>query len=235
MKLALIVGLAPVLAAQSVPAGLLYQAASENGIQYISPSAGQAIIDTRSGLNWHNIAGEILSDGSIGVLIGGLSGAVAMSTAIEVGLATGHTFYDHTVAPIIAKGAPNPGSVPPVLPLNGTVAPSTNACTENSMYAVWAGGSWKAAKKLRKQGVQAARVGPINVGGLLVTFVPQGVDVLKNISGQRIKAFQVIDVVACLPPSPPAAPIRRGTDGGSAANRPQWLAWMDVSARCGIE
>src|SRR5271170_7258120 len=176
------------LMAQTTPgvaAGLVYQAALESGISYIEPSAGQAIINQRVALNWNTIAGQVFSDGSIGVLMAGLAGVIHLSVPVEIGLASFHAFYDHTVAPLIAEGVPTPSSIAPVLPMNGTMTPTATACAEASMYALWAKG--------------AHVVGPVMVGGLIVTYAPQGVAVLRNISGARIKSVQVVDVVACLP------------------------------------
>lgn len=167
-----------------IPAGLVYQAAAANNIQYISPTAGQAIINQRATLNWRSILGSALADGSIGVLTGGLAGVIHMGLTAEVALAAGHAYYDRVGAPLLAAAAPNPNNIAPVLLITGTLAPSAGACVENSLFAVY-------AKNIKPFSV--------NVAGAVVSFTPQGVQVLRNISGQVIKSFQVIDVVACLP------------------------------------
>lgn len=176
-----------------VPAGLIYQAAAQQGIDYISPISGQAIINQAAALNWKTILGSVLADGSIGILTAGLSGVISIAKPIEVGLAVGHAYYDHTIQPILAAGSPNPGNIPPVLQLTDSVAPTATNCTENSMFAVSA--QMAAKKKMAKSPARANAL----IGGLSVTFTAQGVQVLKNISGKVITAFQVFDVVACVP------------------------------------
>jgi hypothetical protein len=191
----------------AVPAGQIYQAALTVGINYISPQAGQAIVNQKSLLNWKTIAGEVLSDGSIGVLTGGLAGVISIGKVTEVSLAAFHAFYDHSIAPIIAEGEPNPNNIPPVLAMNGTVSPSASTCAEYSMYATPPGGTAKTAMKLLKSGQIRASAGNVNVGGLTVSFTLQGVQVLKNISGGSISQFVVYDVLACLStPSVPTSP-----------------------------
>ena len=54
--------------------------------------------------------------------------------------------------------------------------------------------------------------GPVNVGGLAVTFSVQSPQVLRNAGGGIIKDFMVVDVIACvpigaLPPPPPPSPV----------------------------
>jgi hypothetical protein len=190
-----------------VPAGQIYQAALTVGINYISPQAGQAIVNQKSLLNWKTIAGEVLSDGSIGVLTGGLAGVISIGKVTEVSLAAFHAFYDHSIAPIIAEGEPNPNNIPPVLAMNGTVSPSVSTCSEYSMYATPPGGTAKTAMKLLKSGQIKASAGNVNVGGITVSFTLQGVQVLKNISGGSISQFVVYDVLACVPASPAASTI----------------------------
>ncbi len=198
MKLLALSLLAAVLHAQApappvVPAGLIYQAAAQQGIDYITPLAGQAIINTKAALNWRNVIIGLVSDGSIGVLTAGVSGVIHMSMALETALAAGHGYYDYAVRPLLANGAPNPGDIPPVLQMTGTVAPTATACTDNSMYAVST--TMAAKKKLKVSPPRATAL----IGGLSVTFTAQGVQVLRNISGGVISQFQVYDVVACVP------------------------------------
>lgn len=196
---------ASVLRAQTVstpviPAGLIYQAATQTGVQYIDPISGQAILSQRAALNWHNVATQVFGDASIGLLTAGLAGVIHMPVSAETALGAFHAYYDHTIAPLVAAGAPSPTAIAPVLPMNGTVAPSSTQCVENSIYAVY--------------NKSAAPVGPVLVGGLNVTFTPQGAVVLKNSAGQRIKGFEIVNVLACLPvavvlptSAPPVSPV----------------------------
>jgi hypothetical protein len=180
--------------AQSLPAGLIYQAAAEGGIDYVNPSTGQAIIAERASVNWKTIAGSALADGSIGVLAAGLSNVIHISRTVEIGLAAFHAYYDHSIAPIIAGAAPNPNGIPPVLQATGTITPSATACAEASIYAV-----------------SAPSVLMTTVNGLSVTFASQGTQVLKRIDGSAVKQFKVVDVLVCQPgtitlPSLPSSP-----------------------------
>jgi hypothetical protein len=190
----------------TIPAGLIYQAAAtQAGIDYISPQAGQAIINQKAALNWKSILNSALSEGSIAVLAGGLSGVVSMSKPVELSLALAHAYYDRVGAPILAQALANPNDIPPVLEMNASVTASPGACMENSIYAIWTGGSLKQSRQLLKTGKRATSV-TTNVDGLIVTFTPQGLQVLKNISGQAISQFQVVDVLVCAPRQFPAIP-----------------------------
>lgn len=197
-----------------VPSGLIYQVAIANGFQPISPLSGQAIINERAAVNWKTIAGQVLADGSIGLLTGGLAGVIHLSTPVMIGLASGHAFYDHSVAPILAAAAPNPGDIPPVLQVTGSLAPTSSTCTENSMYVT-------PSKNLRS-------VGPIVAYGLSLSFSVQSPQVLKNAAGSIIKRFQVVEVLACPvqtasavradmePMRPPLPPVNAPATPGSA-------------------
>lgn len=178
--------------AQSIAGGLIYQAAAEGGVDYVNPTSGQAIINQKAALNWKNILGSALSDGSIGVLTAGLANVFPLSKAVEVALAAGHTYYDHSIAPILAGAAPNPNDIPPVLQMAASMSPGPTACAENSIYATRAPKTY----------------GPVMINGLSVTYAAQGVQVVKHIDGSKLKQFQVVDVLVCLPGNvvPPPAP-----------------------------
>lgn len=187
----------------SVPAGAIYQAAVMNGIDYINPTTGQDILNKKASLNWKTIAGEVLAEGSIGVVTGGLSGVLHIPTGALIGLSVGHSYYDRSIAPIIAGAAPSPANIAPVLQMTGSMAPSINACVENSLYASSMGNiSAKMALSKKKKAVAPTNIAsPVftMVGGLQVSFVGQGVAVLKDLSGSAIDQFMVVDVVACIP------------------------------------
>jgi hypothetical protein len=191
------------LQGQAVPAGLIYQAAIEGGIDYLSPQVGQAIINQKAALNWKVIAAHMLTDGSIGVLTAGLTGVIHMSTVWKTALVAGHEFADKEAVPLLQAGAPNPNDIPPVLAMNGSMNPSPSACVENSIYA-------SNAKRLKAV-----------INGIVVTFSPQLGQVMRHIDGSKLKQVQALDVLACVPgitvlpppvpvPSAPSAPAGPG-------------------------
>ncbi len=187
----------------SVPAGAIYQAAVANGIDYINPTTGQDILNKRASLNWKTVAGQVASEGSIGVITGGLSGIFHITTGALIGLSVGHSYYDRSIAPIIAGAAPSPSAIAPVLQMGGSMAPSATACVENSLYA--SSVSNISAKMMLSKKRKATAPTPIAnpvfamVGGLSISFSPQGVGVLRDLSGATIDQFMVIDVLACVP------------------------------------
>lgn len=187
----------------SVPAGAIYQAAVMNGIDYINPTTGQDILNKKASLNWKTIAGQVLAEGSIGVVTGGLSGVLHIPTGALIGLTVGHSYYDRSIAPIIAGAAPSPANIAPVLQMTGAMAPSVNACVENSMYASSVNNipAKLAISKKKKLTAPTVVANPVfaMVSGLNVSFSPQGLAVLKDLSGAAIDQFMVIDVLACVP------------------------------------
>lgn len=197
MRLALLILAASFASAQpSAPGGLVYQALLQNGVSYISPSAGQAILSQKAGLNWKTLGSQILVDGSLGVLSGGLAGVINIGTTAETGLAAFHLFADKKIAPILALAGSHPDSIPPVLQVGQSMAPTVTGCAENSIYAVF---NPKAPP----------RIPAAIINGLVVSFSAQGAAVLRNAGGQLIRSFQIIDVLACLPdvaPVPVLAP-----------------------------
>lgn len=180
--------------AQSIPAGLIYQAGAAAGIDYINPLSGQAIINQKSALNWHKIAGQVLGDAPLGVLIGGLAKVIPVSAPIEIALGGFHAYYDQSIAPLVAQGAPNPNDIPPVLQMTASMSPSAAGCAEASIYAA-----------------KAPPTVALTINGLSVSYAYQGVAVLKHIDGSRLKQFSVVDVLVCLPgtivlPTSPVSP-----------------------------
>lgn len=205
MKLLIGLILTLTLSAQtlSISGGAVYQTALSNGIQYISPSSGQAILNQKAGLNWKNIILEAAGIGSIAAVTSGLSGLVAISKPVLAGLAVGHVVYDQFGQPLLQTAAPNPGAISPVLQVNSTLSPTLTSCIENSIFASAVEG--QAVKKMKKG--MLLRNYNNSVGGLSVTFAPQGVQVLKNAAGSTIKQFIVVDVLVCIP-TPVASVLR---------------------------
>jgi hypothetical protein len=216
-----------------VPAGLVYQAAIAVGLQPISPVSGQAIINERAALNWKTVSGQVLGPVALGVLLGGISGVIPMGKLTQGILGGVHGYYDGAIAPLIARAAPNPNDIPAVIQVTGMVAPSTGACFEGSMYV--------SPSKVIRGG------GPINVGGLAVTFSVQSPQVLKHAGGGIIKKFQVVDVIACIPigplPAPPApVPVQlrppnfnQGVVIPSTFNQPGAVIHINPNAAAGID
>lgn len=181
------------LRAQTIPAGAVYQAAAANGIEYISPTAGTAIINQKSALNWKSVGVGILTDGSIGVLSAGLGGLITIPAKALAGLAVGHAFVDDVVQPILTTAAPSGlSNIAPVLLITGTVAVTPAACVENSMFAT----RFVSTAAPVKKGPMSAPVMAI-IDGATFTFTPQGVQVLKNATGNAVRQFMVVDVLAC--------------------------------------
>jgi hypothetical protein len=191
-----------------VPAGLIFQAAAARGIQYIQPTAAQSIINKKAAINWHNLILNAVGVASMGTVTAGVTGLVHMSTAVLGAFAVGHTIYDAYGAPLLQAEAPNPNDIAPPLQLTGTVAPSAGACAEYSMFASGFAQIGSVVAKHRRFAAASSTAlvsnlsTPSNVGGLLVTFTPQGVQVLRDISGGLIAQFEVVDVVACAPALP---------------------------------
>lgn len=178
----------------TVPAGDVYQAATGAGVAYISPTAGAAILSQKSALNWKSILLTVLSQGTLWTPAAGLSGLISIPTKVSAGLVIAHGAYDNYFQPILTEAQPaGAANIAPVLQLTGTMSASSAACAENSMFATSMKGI---AAPLKRTIPQPATV---SVGGLTVTFTPQGAQVLKNAAGSYVKKFMVVDVLACLP------------------------------------
>ena len=170
-----------------VAAGLIYQAAAAQGFNYIAPVSGQAIVAKKAGLDWRNMLTTLAANAPLGVLLSGLAGAISLSTNTEFALAGFHGYYDQALSPYLKAEAPNPNDIDPVLQMNGTVSPSAVSCQGNSMFATF-------------DHRHPPRAVTVSVQGISVSFSPQGVAVLRNISGKLIKQFQVIHVLSCIDP-----------------------------------
>ena len=176
-------------ATPTVPAGLIYQAAVQIGLQPISPVSGQAIVNEKAGVNIKTIITKATPMAALSTLIGGIAGIIpGIGTAAEIALAAGYGYYNQEILPLIAAAAPNPNDIPQVLRVTDTVAPSAAACTESSMYVT--------PTKIKQGGV-------VNVAGLQVSFTIQSPQVIRNAAGSLIKKFQVVDVISCVPSTPP--------------------------------
>ena len=196
MKLALLsVFLAlPVARAQTIPNGAIYEAAVGAGISYISPATGAQVLDQKAGLNWKSLVNGAASTGTITAVIAGLTKVIAMSTPWTVGLSMAHLAWDSWGSGVLAIAAPNPGTIVQSLIQPNQATTLNGSCVEGSMFA---------------QIVKGAKpIGPLNVDGVAVTFSPQGVAVLVNASGSKIKDFGVYDVLACPWTVPPPAPVQ---------------------------
>lgn len=205
MKLIAIALLASLCRAQPViPAGLVYQVASQNGIYFIDPIAAQAILTQKSTINWRNVLIQAVGVGSLSAVTSGVAGIVAIPKAAIEGLAIGHTVFDQFVTPLLQAGIPSSANIAPILPMSGTLSPTLSTCAAASIFASSVNGQ-SAQGLIKAKGTARApiSVGPFFVGGALVTYTAQPIVVLKNISGGNIRSFMPISVVACLQPPTP--------------------------------
>jgi hypothetical protein len=198
----------------TIPGGLIYQSAAQAGLVYITPTAATAIVVQKAGLNWKSIGLQVLTDGSIAAVAGGLSGVVSISKPILTGLAVGHGFVDQVVAPILGEAAPSGlSNFPPVLAMNGSVAVTSGVCAEATIFASQfktATGTTVTAKAMLKKKATAAPIAApitLSIMGATVSFTPQTETVLKNAAGSNIKQFIPVDVLACEQPAPLAPGI----------------------------
>ena len=171
-----------------VPAGLIYQAAIQAGLQPISPVSGQAIINEKAAINWKNIAVKGLTNAALFTALGGVGGIVSIGTKAIEGLMVAHAVSDAEIVPLLEAAAPNPNDIPPVIRVADTVAPSADSCSESSMFVT--------PTKIKQGGI-------VMVAGLQVSFTIQSPSVLRNAAGGKINKFQVVDVIACIPSTPP--------------------------------
>lgn len=184
----------------SISAVALYQAAAQNGIAYIPPVSGQAIINEKSSLNWKNVVLGGASNATIGTAVAGMSKVITLSNPVIIGLTVAYVAYVTWVAPLLSKAAPNPNDIPPVLQIGS----SMSSGSENSIYASSVGGV--PASTMVKMAKKGTRLAPIStfINGMLVTYQVQGIQVMKNAAGGKIKQFIIVDVLVGTPLSPAA-------------------------------
>ena len=193
LKLSALLIFALHLAAQSIPNGTIYQAATANGIAYISPASGAQILAQKAGANWKSILNTGIQGGSIAGVIAGATGLISMSHVWIAGIAIAHDAWDQWGAGVLQNAAPNPTLIISSLLQPAQTTTLSGQCVEASIFA-----------QLSKKAIP---VGPINVGSTAVTFSPEGPTVILNAAGSRIKDFGVWDVLICpwiiaVPPVP---------------------------------
>jgi hypothetical protein len=166
-----------------VPNGLIYQSAAANGISYISPVAGTQVLDQRAAINWKSLVNSAAGTGTITAVIMGVTKVIAMSSPWTVGLGLAHSAWDSFGSGVLQEAQPNPKAIIASLlqPSQSTMINGT--CSESSMFAT-------TSKSMKP-------IGPLNVGGAGVTFSPQGLAVLVNAAGSKIKGFAIYDVLVC--------------------------------------
>jgi hypothetical protein len=214
MKLAFLsVFLALPLAAQTLPNGLIYQAAASGGISYIAPTTGAQVLDQKAGLNWASLVNGAAGTGTITAVMLGITKVVAMSTPWTMGLAIAHTAWDSWGSGVLNLAAPNPNTIIQSLIQPNQSTTLNGSCVEGSMLAVTPKG--------------AKPVGPLNVDGVAVTFSPQAVAVMKNAAGAKV-GFGIYDVLVCPWSVTPSAPVQLRPQGAEL-NEPLPGLTTDVS------
>jgi hypothetical protein len=202
-RIALAVFLSLRLAAQTISAGSVYQAASSRGIAYVIPPAGIQILQQRAGLNYKSLLNDFGKKGSIGAIILGVTKSVAMGTPWLVGLSVFSAFWQSEGEPLLQMAAPNPEALMSnVLMMNQSLTATPQACGEGIIFAssIALPGAPAAltASNLKKRLKAGGAVSiSVEIGGLTVSYTPQGSAVLVNSAGSQIKNFIVLDVLGC--------------------------------------
>lgn len=199
----------------TLPGGAVYQTALAHGVTYLEATAGSAIINQKSALNWKHVVITGLGPLTIGALSAGIGGIITMPLGLEKGLSIGHLFYDSEIEGPLSAAAPSGlANIAPVLSVNGSMIATPGSCANNTIFASSVQGVPSAAlKAMAKQKAAAGIpiVAPVQISGLTVTYAPQSLAVVKNASGSQIPEFVVIDVLACFPTVSLPAPTITGS------------------------
>lgn len=185
MKLALLSAfIALPILAQTIPNGAVYQAAAANGINYVSPAAGAAVLAEKAGTNWKTIISNGILDGTMGAAFGSVSGVFHIGKSVTEAVLVAHQLWDSYGQAVVKTAAPNPnGIISSLLPIGGTTTISPTACVD----------SYILTSKVLKGNAPVSAV----VAGVSVTFSPQGVAVLVNTAGSKIRGLTVVDALLC--------------------------------------
>lgn len=221
IKPLVIILLALPLSAQTISVGAIYQAAVASGVDYVSPSIGNQILNKKAEANWKTLTTTAVSSGTVATIVAGLEGIISISPAGLAALVLGNQAWNQFAGPLLAKEAPNPSEITSnVLMLNQSLTVAPGICGSGYIYAIY-------NKKLHA-------VGPITVEGLSVTYSPQGVAALRNAAGY-IKSLAVVHVLVCrkeeslvtedfrLPDDVNVDALRRVLDAHEAENRAREL------------
>ena len=200
------------LMGQTIPSGLIYQAALQSGITYTLPTEGAQILDQKAGTNWKSLLLTILTDGSLDAAVGGITGVVKMPVSLITALAIGHGFIDKEGPAFLTLIAPNPAAVlASVLPINGSMTVTPTTCADGVIFASSVPGVSSAGVRIKLKASAVRKASAVEgttviVDGAVVSFSPQAVGVLVNAAGSPINQFIIVDVLACPPQIAPSSP-----------------------------
>lgn len=234
MKRALLALLALPLAAQTVPAGLVYQQASQLGVEYLIPPVGISILNQKANSNWKSLVNGAAGSGTLYAVVAGVTKVIAISQPWIEGIALFHGAWDSWGSGVLQSAAPDPSPITSlVLPMNGSLTVTPGTCAEGAIFAsgittnVAGVRKHLTVKNLRSASSSTPTAPPMTtfINGTTVTLTPQGAIVLKNAAGAAINQFMVIDVLAC----PSVTPVMGEAPGGNISGLAVNLTSIDTS------
>lgn len=119
-----------------IPAGHVYQVATERGISPLAPAVAAALFRRTASLNWRQIAITAGVDASIGIPVLGQAGLISMSSKYIVGLLTGHALFDSLQKQLQAN-TPDPGPVLERLLDPDSMINFAGACKSSTLVTVY--------------------------------------------------------------------------------------------------
>jgi len=185
--------------AQFIPAPAVYQAGLANGVIYIAPPVGTAIINQHVSENWKTVLAQIGGDTSIAGAVFGIAGTVSMTKQWELALTAAHEGFVLAQKWLQNTAPSGTSQISPVLQMNGAVGNGS----ENTIFASsFMGADFKTVKRALKSRRLAAST-PLTVSteikGLRVSYTAQGVQTQLIAAGAKIKDFIIVDVLVSDP------------------------------------
>ena len=180
------------LVGQSIPAASIYQGALGQGIVYIQPAAGAAIVNDKSATNIKNVLLDLAGQTAVQGALATLTGVIKATKPITAGLLFGDGFVE-VGKKLLSQTAPQgTAALSPVLMMNGTMSPGDEATIYASQFQAVTPKQFRAQK---------ATVNPVTltIKGCPVTFTPQGTQLVQLAAGSRIKNFIPVDVIVGFP------------------------------------
>jgi len=130
----------------SVPAGSLYQLASDNGIAPLSPAIAKSLLYRNKSLNKWTLLLDAATAGSLAIPVLGQSGVISMSSKWVVTLLGSHAVLDYATTQIASR-IPDPAPTIDLLLDPNAILSFNGACVEATMAVVKAGVGNKRAVK----------------------------------------------------------------------------------------
>ena len=127
-------------AGTSLPAGTIYQLATDNGIAPLSPMIAKSLLYRRKAMNKWTLLLDAGTAGSLAIPVLGQSGVIAMSSKWVVTLLGSHAVLDYATTQVSAR-IPDPGPTIDMLLDPNAILSFNGSCVEATMAVSTAKGA----------------------------------------------------------------------------------------------